>query len=268
MKNDNSGCRVDVLVQQQRWSDALPLLPSLDRVASLAGGGAGIGLYHAAAAEVYRQCDMPSRAAAAMRRAAAALRQAAMEAFFRKKDFQNAGLCMEPDRLEASARTLEKLVERRRVAEADMPPIPAHLPALRGLRLPVRCCVSRARDRCSCAIMTLTLPLTQLAEADLLPTTLSVLRAPAARQLPRVAACKLTLPHARADTVKSEHYAIIGCTLLLRDCPLRSQPLLLLPEGKELQLPSSGVKLPRIEALAECRQAAAAAVAGAASPLT
>jgi hypothetical protein len=40
---------------------------------------------------------------------------------------------------------------------------------------------------------------------------------------------KLTLPHARQDTVKSQHYAIIGRTLLLRDCPLRSQPLLVLP---------------------------------------
>jgi hypothetical protein len=28
---------------------------------------------------------------------------------------------------------------------------------------------------------------------------------------------------------KLQHYAIIGRTLLLRDCPLRSQPLLVLP---------------------------------------
>ncbi len=77
---------------------------------------------------------------------------------------------------------------------------------------------------------------------------------------------KLTLPHARQDTVTSQHYAIIGRTLLLRDCPLRSQPLLVLPQGKELQLPpSSGVKLPRIDALAECRQGGAAAVAAAAA---
>jgi hypothetical protein len=31
---------------------------------------------------------------------------------------------------------------------------------------------------------------------------------------------------------KLQHYAIIGRTLLLRDCPLRSQPLLVLPWTK------------------------------------
>ena len=115
---------------------------------------------------------------------------------------------------------------------------------------------------------------TQLAEDDLLPTHTTTLLAAVARELPRVAASKLTLPHARQAAVKSEYYAIIGSTLLLRDCPLKSQPLLLLPEVKALQLPpSSGVKLPRIEAMAECRQAgavvvaAAAGGAGAATPL-
>ena len=109
---------------------------------------------------------------------------------------------------------------------------------------------------------------TQLAEDDLLPTHTTTLLAAVARELPRVAASKLTLPHARPAAVKSEYYAIV------RDCTLKSQPLLLLPEVKQLQLPpSSGVKLPRIEAMAECRQAgavvaaAAAGAAGAATPL-
>jgi hypothetical protein len=139
IKGNKAGCRVDILVRERRWKDALPLLPSLDRIAALAGGGAHVCLHLTAAAEVYRQCDMPSRAAAAMRRAAAALRQhAAAELRPYQKDFENAGLCMEPDKLEASARTLEKLSSSRRVAEADMPPLPRHVPAIRGLRLPVR----------------------------------------------------------------------------------------------------------------------------------
>jgi hypothetical protein len=41
----------------------------------------------------------------------------------------------------------------------------------------------------------------------------------------------------------------------LHDCPLESQQPLLLPQTEEFQLPPSlGLKLPRIEALAECRQ--------------
>jgi len=139
MKNNRASCRVDILVRERRWKDALPLLPPLDRIATLAGGGAHVCLHLTAAAEVYRQCDMPSRAAVAMRRAAAALWQhAAAELRPYQKDFENAGLCMEPDKLEANARTLEKLSSSRRVAEADMPPLPRHLPAIRGLRLPVR----------------------------------------------------------------------------------------------------------------------------------
>ena len=102
---------------------------------------------------------------------------------------------------------------------------------------------------------TLTFPLLQMREAELLPTPNVILPAPPTVQLPRVAACKLTLPHAQAVTVKTDHYAIVGSTLLLRACPLPSQPLLQLPQGLQLQLPSSsGVKLPRLEALAACRR--------------
>ena len=94
---------------------------------------------------------------------------------------------------------------------------------------------------------TLTFHFLQMREAKLLPTPNATLPAPPAMQLPRVAACKLTLPHAQAVTVKTDHYAIVGSTLLLRACPLPSQPLLQLPS-------SSGVKLPRLEALAACRR--------------
>jgi hypothetical protein len=39
---------------------------------------------------------------------------------------------------------------------------------------------------------------------------------------------------------------------------MKSKPPLLLPQGKELQLPhSSCVKLPKIEAIAECKQVGA-----------
>jgi hypothetical protein len=67
--------------------------------------------------------------------------------------------------------------------------------------------------------------------------------------------------------VTNEYYAIMGSTLLLRSCPLASQPALQLPQGQEIQLPpSSGVKLPRLEALAECRQAPPSAATSAAAP--
>jgi hypothetical protein len=75
----------------------------------------------------------------------------------------------------------------------------------------------------------------QLPEADLLPTTLAALPAPQQLQLPRVSASKLQLP-------------------------------LQLPQGREIQLPpSSGVKLPRLERLAECKQASAASSPGSTS---
>ena len=107
----------------------------------------------------------------------------------------------------------------------------------------------------------------QLLEADLLPTTFATLPAPPQLQLPRVSASKLSLPQARETRVTNEYYAIMGSTLLLRPCPLASQPALQLPHGQELQLqlpPSSGVKLPRLDSLAECKQAGAG-VAGAAA---
>ena len=105
----------------------------------------------------------------------------------------------------------------------------------------------------------------QLPEADLLPTTLAALPAPQQLQLPRVSASKLQLPQARETRVATEYYAIMGSTLLLRACPLASQPALQLSQGREIQLPpSSGVKLPRLDSLAECKQAGAG-VAGAAA---
>jgi hypothetical protein len=78
---------------------------------------------------------------------------------------------------------------------------------------------------------------------------------------------KLNLPEARQANVANGHYAIIGSTLLLQQCPLASQPALRLPQGREIQLPaSSGVKLPRLEALAECRQAPPSAAMVSAAP--
>jgi hypothetical protein len=105
----------------------------------------------------------------------------------------------------------------------------------------------------------------QLPEADLLPTTFAVLPAPQQLQLPRVSASKLQLPQAQETRVATEYYAILGSTMLQRAYPLASQPALQLPQRREIQLPpSSGVKLPRLERLAECKQAGAA-LAGAAA---
>ena len=105
----------------------------------------------------------------------------------------------------------------------------------------------------------------QLPEADLLPTTFATLPAPQQLQLPRVSASKLQLPQARETRVATEYSAIMGSSLLLRACPLASQPALQLPQGREIQLPpSSGVKLPRLDSLAECKPAGVG-VAGAAA---
>ena len=114
-----------------------------------------------------------------------------------------------------------------------------------------------------------TLSLLQLGEDDLLPTTFgTTLPAPKELQLPRVAACKLSLPQAREGRVTNDYYAIMGSTLLLRQCPLASHPALQLPQGRQqLDLPpSSGVKLPRLDRLAECKQAGAGVAAAAAAP--
>jgi hypothetical protein len=138
MKDRAPGTRLDVVVQQQRWSDALPLLPSLDRVGcALLAEGADVSLYFAAAAEVYRRCDMPSRAAAAMRRAASALRLLG-GLVLRRQCFQNAGLCCEPAKLEAQAESLERLSASRQAAENAVPPLPDRPPAMRKLPFPVR----------------------------------------------------------------------------------------------------------------------------------
>ena len=140
MQDGRYGCRVDVLVQQHRWNDALPLLPTLDRVADLAGGDSRICLYLTAAAEIYRQCGMPSRAVAALRRAAAALRQ--LGASLRSdvwQHFQDSGLEMDPDKLELSALQLhENMSSFGSDAEANIPPLPDRVPTLLRLPLPVR----------------------------------------------------------------------------------------------------------------------------------
>ncbi len=65
----------------------------------------------------------------------------------------------------------------------------------------------------------------------------------------------------------NDYYAIMGSTLLLRQCTLASQPALQLPQGLQLELPPSpGVKLPRLDRLAECKQAGAGVAAAAAAP--
>lgn len=95
----------------------------------------------------------------------------------------------------------------------------------------------------------------QIAEDDLLSAPMATLPAAAFCQLPRIPASTLTLPLAKQVAVDSQHDASIGLTVWLQDCPLESQQPLLLPQTKELQLPPSlGLKLPRIEVLAECRQ--------------
>jgi tetratricopeptide (TPR) repeat protein len=140
VKDGRYGCRVDVLVQQQRWKDALPLLPSLDRVADLAAGDSHVCLYLTAAAEVYRQCGMPSRAVAALRRAAAALRQlGASLPTDVKQHFQDSGLEMDLDKLELSAlQLLENMSSFGGDSEANIPPLPVRVPTLLRLPLPVR----------------------------------------------------------------------------------------------------------------------------------
>ena len=95
----------------------------------------------------------------------------------------------------------------------------------------------------------------QIAEDDLLSTPTVKLPAAAPCQLPRIPASTLTLLLAKQVAVDSQHDASIGLTVPLHDCPLESQQPLLLPQTEEFQLPPSlGLKLPRIEALAECRQ--------------
>jgi hypothetical protein len=149
------GCKVDVLVQQQRWSDALPFLPALDRAAALvegtsfSEGGGNVCLYLCAAAKVYRESNMPSLAAAAMRRAAAAIRRLGvpLERTGSAIHFRNAGLSMDADELDKVAKTLDKLSQSsRRSSEPKMPDIPAHAPPAPRLRLPVR---ALARPRCA-----------------------------------------------------------------------------------------------------------------------
>jgi tetratricopeptide (TPR) repeat protein len=149
------GCRVDVLVQQQRWSDALPFLPALDRAAALVegtsylDGGGSVCLYLCAAAKVYRESNMPSLAAAAMRRAAAAIRRldVPLERTSLALDFRNAGLSMDAEELDKVAKTLDKLSQSsRRGPEPKVPDIPAHPPPPPRLRLPVR---ALARPRCA-----------------------------------------------------------------------------------------------------------------------
>jgi tetratricopeptide (TPR) repeat protein len=135
----DSACRLHVIVQAQRCSDALPYLPALDRIASQAEDGVGVCLYITAAAEVYRQCDMPSRAAATMRRAAAMMRR--VDCSSMRAKFYDAGLDLHPDGLEISALQLERHVQSEAqigVHDLEPPRTPAHAPPLPALPLPVR----------------------------------------------------------------------------------------------------------------------------------
>jgi len=134
-----AACCMDDIVQAQRCSDALPYLPALDRIASQAGDGVCVCMYITAAAEVYRQCDMPSRAAAAMRRAAAMMRRD--DCSSKRALFRDAGLEFHPEGLERSAQQLERHVQseaQRGIHDPDPPPTPAHAPPLPALPLPVR----------------------------------------------------------------------------------------------------------------------------------
>jgi tetratricopeptide (TPR) repeat protein len=149
------GCQVHIVVQQQRWSDALPFLPALDRAAALADGtsaaegGGLVCLYLCAAAKVYRESNMPSLAAAAMRRAAAAIRRLGipLERTTLAIRFRNAGLSMDAEELDKVAKSLDKLSQSsRRGPEPKVPDIPAHAPPAPRLRLPVR---ALARPRCA-----------------------------------------------------------------------------------------------------------------------
>jgi hypothetical protein len=71
--------------------------------------------------------------------------------------------------------------------------------------------------------------------------------------LSRVPATKLQLEsrdrELEASVVKkSEHYAVMGSTLLLRASPLPSQPLMTLPEGKDVDLPQKrGLVMPELK---------------------
>jgi tetratricopeptide (TPR) repeat protein len=154
-KMKNNGCQVHILVQQQRWSDALSFLPALDRAAALVEGtsaeegGGNVCLYLCAAAKVYRESNMPSLAAAAMRRAAAAIRRLGVPLEWTDLaiHFRNAGLSMDAEELDKVAKTLDKLSQSsRRGPEPKVPDIPAHAPPAPRLRLPVR---ALARPRCA-----------------------------------------------------------------------------------------------------------------------
>jgi len=173
-KLKSRGCDVHMLVQEQLFSEALPLLPSLDCAAaelegtSAAEGGAWVCLYLCAAAQVYRQCDMPSRAAAATRRAAAAIRRLGVPLASTPSaaEFKSAGLSMDAAELDKCARQLDRLSASRRDPEPDVPRIADGAPAAPRLRLPVRaraflCCARCTMRRltllfvfCSCAKQT------------------------------------------------------------------------------------------------------------------
>jgi hypothetical protein len=76
-----------------------------------------------------------------MRRASAAMRRLdrPLERMTIATDFRNAGLSMDADELDKSAKMLEKLSQScRRGAEAKVPDIPAQAPPPPRLRLPVR----------------------------------------------------------------------------------------------------------------------------------
>ena len=150
-------------MQQERWKDVLPFLPLLDRAAaevegtSFGKGGGRVCLYLCAAAKVYRQCDMPSRAAAATRRAAAAIRRLGVPLATTRAaaDFKSAGLSMDAAELDKCARLLDRLSACRRDPEPDVPPMAEGAPAAPRLRLPVRARAFLFSARCTMRRLTL-----------------------------------------------------------------------------------------------------------------
>jgi hypothetical protein len=119
-----------------------------------------------------------------------------------------------------------------------------------------------------CNALTAQIPRTQLSK---LPAE-TLLPQPAIT-LSRVAASKLQMEsrgkELEASVVKKcEHHAVLGSTLLLRACPLPSQPLMELPAGQDVDLPQMrGVVMPELKLRISYQDMPAQQAPGSAAPV-
>jgi hypothetical protein len=257
---------LQLLCAAGRFQDALPYFACVEPVALFNKDTLQpyLGLFYSAGAEIYRRCDMPSRALDCLRRALAVYRSAPVDVCrdaecVRDMDLwmRVAGLCVSVDRVTDEIEKTESRIKARGDRAEQLPPSVYDVPVpgvaqrtVSSVQLGRRRCMRATPSSCFCHHLS---PRLQIPRTQLLKIPAETLLPQPAITLSRVPATKLQMEsrdkELEASVVKKcEHYAVMGSTLLLRASPLPSQPVMEMPEGKDVDLPQKrGIVMPELK---------------------